>query len=331
MIRRRESVRDGARDVPLLVEEFSSAADLLSTLESRPAWPSLSRFDYMHGAVPLDPEWSGFADASYLRDRLEHGIRDDRLAREARRFADEAKATQQDRLRKVDRRMYGGVACVPAYLSGMPNSMWSVTRRRVPSRILHMCIDAGLGFSNSAGDYRASGEALVKTIAGLEGAGYRVRVTAVVSAHEYMRGEVHMLGLPLKGESEPMDFARILYPLTDVSFFRGVGFAWLATNPAFNPEDGALGNELQCAFTTNADERLSEAYEAAFGGNAEYIPIRDMAKMSRRGMDADRLRGYVESRMLDTDAGAGSVFRRGMGLSREIVKNFPTKSSKIFR
>ncbi|MDO5853988.1 MAG: hypothetical protein Q4Q62_08160 [Thermoplasmata archaeon] len=295
------TVRDGDLEVPVLVEEFSDSGDLLRTLESREAWSSLSRFDYIHGAVPYDPEWSGFSDGSYLRDRLEHGIRDDRLAREARRFADEAKATQQERLRKVELKMCGGVVSVPSYLSGFPRNMWMVTRQRVPSRVLHMCIDAGLSFANSAKDYRDVGEAVVKTIAGLEGAGYRVRVTAVISVHEYMRGEILMMGLPLKREGEVMDFTRVLYPLTDVSFFRGVGFSWLATNPAFNPADSGLGNETQCAFTSsNVDERLRELYEAAFGGNAEYLPLRDMAKMSRRGMSPDGLRGYVEARMLDT-------------------------------
>lgn len=293
------------RTLPVYVERFSSASDLLATLESRKPRAQLQDDAFLHGAMPKQwkKEWYGFSDPADLKDKLISGTRDDKLTYDAKRFANEAKVQDKDKLCELNLNVYGGAVCVPAYLSDSPRNMWMMRRKRVPSRILHLAIDCAVCYANSADTFRKVGSAMVKTIARLEKAGYRVRITGVISVYDDMNKSICLMSIPLKRESEVMDFRRILYPLTDVSFFRGIGFDWLSCFSKFSGNNTHLGQETQCAFDGSEEDRcLQELYEKALGKDAEYLPLRDMTEMIRRGKTEEQVQRYIESRILNTDA-----------------------------
>lgn len=290
-------------EIPVYSESFTGPFDLLATQDARKPRTRLDSVAHLHGASPSDPHWYGFSNSADLRDKLIKGVRDDKLTWTVKKFADAAKVQDKEKLRDMRLNVCGGAVCIPAYLSDSPKNMWMMHRKRVPSRILHLGIDASMCAWNSADTYRKVGSAMVKTIARLEKAGYRVRVTGVISVYDDVGRSICMMTLPMKMEHEVMNFRKILYPLTDVSFFRGIGFDWLACYPKFSGNNTHLGQETQSAFRSSDEDRLlQEMYEKVLGNNVEFIAMRDMASMIRSGKTEDQVQAFIESRILNTDA-----------------------------
>lgn len=295
--------RRNRSDLTLYVDRFSSPLDLLNTCRKRTLkGPMLASNDYFASSTryAYDPDWSSFRSSDELWGKLEHGIENDELTKDAIRYATTAKVQREDKLRDIGRNVYGGAVIVPAVMCGDPRAMWCVKRKKVRSRIIHLGIDVSMNYGFSSRRYEMAGRAVVKTIARLEKAGYRVSVDIMVTTY-ISGGKVLAMTMPAKRSTEVMNFRRILYPLTDTSFFRGVGFGWIVRHPHMNANDTGLGRDPDAAFSlSEMDEKLDELYGAILGPNAHVVMLRDMA---RKGDENEAAR-WLEAQLLDTEARA---------------------------
>lgn len=279
------------------IDRFSSPYDLIRTVRDRDVIPGLERNDFLdpdRDRPSKDPDWNGFSQAHELVELLEEGIRDDRLTREVSAAALNARVERKDRLRDVGMNVYGGAVSVPALLSGHPKAMFCVKRRPVRTRILNLGVEIAANWSFRKQQLEEAGQAVARTVASLEKAGYRVQVTVGCSVWDYEQsGRVIIaMSMPVKGAGEPLNYRRMLYPLTDVSFWRGVCFGWIVRNPWFSCNEG-LGRETGYLFD---DEQLDAYHELIYGKGARVVRLRELATM-----DGQRAEGMIQALLLDTE------------------------------
>lgn len=264
----------------------------------------LDYFDTERDIRPKKPGWAGFSSSESLWDRFLGGIRNDELTADAVKYATNAKVSRRDRLQDIGRNVYGGAVVVPAVLSGDPRNMWCIKRKKVKSRIIPLVIDVALTCNYTSAQYERVGQAVVRTIAKLEKAGYRVGVDVCISIyddlHENSDGR-HIIAMsyPAKRPNEVMNFRKILYPLTDTSFFRGVGFGWMVRNRNMS-NDPCLGTNTKNAFgfdPEDRDEGIDKLYKGMFGNNVIMVRSYDLANRYTLE-DAER---FLEAQLLDVE------------------------------
>lgn len=296
---RRFKVQSDIGNKSVYVDRFAGPYDLIAVCKERTCAKGLWHNDFFNGAArPSNPGWSGFEDPSQLWGWLEHGIEDDKLTRDAIAYANAARVTEEEKLRDVSRNVYGGAVIVPAVMAGDPRAMWCVNRKPVRSKVIRLSIDLSVTYNYPAQAYERAGRAVVRTVARLEKAGYRVAVeVAVCSALK--RNKIVAMVMPIKSSGEVMNFRRMLYPLTDPSFFRGVGFGWMVRHPRMNANETGLGISLNNTFARyEREDKLEETYEGIFGPGSTVICLRDLADR-RTEDDAAR---WLEAKMLDAEA-----------------------------
>lgn len=296
--------RKGDKDLRVYVDRFNGPLDVLETCRRRKLkGPMLATDDFFDETMDRHsskPGWSGFLRASDLWDKLERGVKDDTLTKDAIRYANTAKVQHEDKLRDIGRNVYGGAVIVPAVMCGDPRAMWCVKRKKVRSRIIRVGIDVAMNANFSKERYEMAGKAVVKTIAKLEKAGYRVSVDVIVTTYLYGDKLIAMT-MPTKRSSEVMNFRKILYPLTDTSFFRGVGFGWIVRQPHMNGDETRLGTDPDTDFGwSERDDKLEELYGRILDPEAHMVMLRDLA---RKDSEEEAAR-WLEAQLLDTEARA---------------------------
>lgn len=291
---------DGREELNVFIDRFTGPTDVLETCRKRKLKGSMLAHDdyFAENRYAENPRWSGFECSDDLWGKLEGGITDDSLTKDALRYAMTAKVQEEEKLRDIGRNVYGGAVIVPAVMCGDPRAMWCVKRKKVRSRIIQIGIDVTLTANFSASRYEMAGRAVVKTIARLEKAGYRVSVDVIIAV--YLSGsKIIAMTMPTKRSSEVMNFRRILYPLTDTSFFRGVGFGWIVRQPHMNPSQTGLGQSVDSAFGySERDDKLEELYGTILGQDRHMVMLRDLA---RKNSEEEAAR-WLEAQLLDTGA-----------------------------
>ena len=233
-------VNHGRDELRVFADNFGSAAELVEYCKGRKCVSHMEKYDYFNGAEPNNPEWSDFESREDLMNLIESGVRDEKLLVDAGKYAMTAKVKDQEKLTRKCMDVAGGAVNVPAFLSGVPTCMHSVTRKKVKSKIVKIGILCDVLCDISPERYKRAGELMTKTVARLEKAGYRIRLLAlnVYEDRDYSsrgnkfdgRRDVWMVSHMIKRENEPMNYRRIMFPLTRVAYLRGLGFAWMAVN-----------------------------------------------------------------------------------------------------
>ena len=261
-------------------------------------------FDRERNPKPSKPSWSGFSSTNMLWKKFIEGVTNDEVTKDAIKYANTAKVAKEEKLKDISRNVYGGAVIVPAVLSGDPRNMWCVKRKKVRSRIIHLAVDVAITWNFSSDSYITAGKALVRTIAKLERAGYRVGVEVMMSVYDHLNSDdrgrhIIAMSYPAKRPNEVMNFRKIIYPLTDTSFFRGVGFGWIVRNPNMGP-NGALGQTSGAAFgygDRDQEDGLSQMYGGMFPKDTVVIRFRDVA--SKRGIE--EMERFLEAQMLEVE------------------------------
>ena len=120
-------------------------------------------------------------------------------------------------------------------------------------------------------------EEQAKTVAKLEKAGYRIRLLAMDAYEDRNyarraqkmfdgRHDIWVVTHMIKRENEPMNYRRVMFPLTRMAYHRGLGFAWMSVNGS--PEISGLGGDIDDVVHDTAERE--EMFARACGEN-DYI------------------------------------------------------------
>lgn len=233
-------VNRGSDELRVFADNFSSAAELVEYCKGRKCRKGMEKHNYFNGKKPSDASWSDFESPEDLMNLIEAGVRDDRILADVSKYALTARVKDQDKLTQRCMDVVGGSVDVPAYLSGVPTCMHGLTRKKVKSKIVKIGVLCDVLCDINSDRYKKAGELITKTIARLEKAGYRIRLLAlnVYDDRDYRdrgdeydgRRDIWVCSHMIKRENEPMNYRRIMFPLTRVAYLRGLGFGWMAVN-----------------------------------------------------------------------------------------------------
>lgn len=136
----------------------------------------------------------------------------------------------------------GFMANVPNYVMGIPTNMIRDNRTMINSKVLNVFINVSAAWHVNADDIKLNAAKYVCAINRLEEEGYRCNVYTG-SAGE--RGDrKNLLIVKVKSDKEPMNLAKMAFPLCHPSMLRRLKFKWMETIPIdFGPGYGTTMTE----------------------------------------------------------------------------------------
>ena len=286
--------KSASQGIRVFAEHFSSAAELVSYCEGRAYVPGMERNDFFNGENPNNPSWSDFKSSKELLELIENGVLDQELLVGVNRYARTAMVKDEEKLTQRCMDVVGGGVDVPAYLTGIPTCMHSMKRKKVKSKIVKLCIYCKALCDVDKNDYKQAGELITKTVAKLEKAGYRIRLIAMDAyedgdyyerPHSMFDGRhaIWVVTHVIKKENEPMNYRRIMFPLTRMAYHRGLGFGWMAVNGA--PNICGLGGSIERVIRDNGERE--EMFAKACGAENYIILSQDdvIGYINRHGLE----------------------------------------------
>ena len=259
----------------------------------------------MNNLNTYDLNFFGFENSADLKKRLMCGTTDVRSIHKISDYAYNAHVESRDKLVQPEKRVSGGAVSISSYLSGQPRNMWALVRRPVRSKIIDLAVNVGVTGDINKDDYNAVGMSIAKVIAKLEKAGYRIRLHIVNFGLIRADGDSTLLLFDylIKGENESMNYKKMLYPIIDISFHRGVIFNWRGTNPNM-PKNGGIGSsDIDRIFDSIAerDESVSEMFEKMYGHDVSCIVMRDYVNRISNGDSPEDIEKMIEAMLLSTE------------------------------
>lgn len=123
----------------------------------------------------------------------------------------------------------GFIPNVPNYVLGIPTNMIRDNRTMINSKVLNVFINVSAAWHINKEDIKRNAAKYVCAINRLEEEGYRCNVYAG-SAGE--RGDrQNLLVVKIKSDKEPMNLAKMAFPLCHPSMLRRLKFKWMETIP----------------------------------------------------------------------------------------------------
>jgi hypothetical protein len=164
-------------------------------------------------------------------------------------------------------------------------------KAQVKSRIIKILVDCGVSAYFSADDYRRVGSVIGRAIADVERAGYRVRLHAVNMSDNRRSKDRKILcsHVKIKGENEPMNLQRLLYPIAEASFLRHLGFTVINRAVGWNNS-----YELYPILDQdNNPEDRKNLYDAVNGPDTIMLRMQMLGNVLKRG-DSDDVKKVVQ-------------------------------------
>ena len=271
-------VNNGNKRIRVIAENYTSAAELVSYCKGRKCTHAgYKHHDYFNDDSLYGGSWEDFENSEELMELIKNGEQDLEKLRDVAKYAMTAQVLDKEKLITKHMDVVGGGVDVPAFLTGEPNCMYGLKRKKVKSRIIKLCIYCKALSYISAGQYKRAGELIAKTVAKLEKAGYRIRLLAMDAYEDRNyarraqkmfdgRHDIWVVTHMIKRENEPMNYRRVMFPLTRMAYHRGLGFAWMSVNGS--PEISGLGGDIDDVVHDTAERE--EMFARACGEN-DYI------------------------------------------------------------
>lgn len=176
-----------------------------------------------------DPDWAGFKDGTSLKDDAFSGRIDPSIIQPIITSTNKLHAVKGARVGVVHDVM-GFQPDVNAVLNGEPEYMLAVRHTPRPGRVIRLFINLGAHCGVSSSTMNAAGSALIETVAGMEISGqYRLEIYV---GDSFARQPLYAVGVRIKTASQPMNIARMAWPMVNSSAFsRGIAFGWYNRTP----------------------------------------------------------------------------------------------------
>jgi len=286
-------------DLTVFAENYMNTSEVFMVAQSRPNNGRLSK--YYDRLVDVDAvgdrDWDGFTTYQELRDMADYGVRNVEMINNLQRYTHKAVVKEEEKYTRKTLDVAGGGVNVPLLLTGAPTCMYSKKKAAVRSKIINMGLHCEITAEVSRERYAHAGMLIAQLVSKLEKAGYRLRINTM-DAYYSGGSRINVLTTVVKKENEPMNYARLLYPLTNVSFSRGMGFGWCCRNPDF--KSGSFGTYAENAFGSDKKLKMDEMFERSTGlrGFTSFT-IKDIINMYRDKGDEATMK-YMEARLISS-------------------------------
>lgn len=163
---------------------------------------------------------------------------------------------------------------VPNYVLGVPKDMIHDNSIKIKSKIINIFINLSASCYVNKEDIKKQAVNFVKAIDGLEKKGYRCNVYVGNMASKYSSWsgkEYYAIIVKIKGDREPLNLAKMAFPLCHPSMLRRLGFRWIESLPINFTNDG-YGKPLE--HDSDGDEQVVRLLKMVFSGmKINVLPI----------------------------------------------------------
>ena len=301
---KRFKVKGNWREYDVRCENFSSTQEVIAVTRARSApdesWKREIDFcDESWTSYKKTGTWYGFNNKDEYERLVRFGVEDTSVVKDVRKYSAKASVLDKDKLAVRCMDIVGGGVNVPVYLTGNPQCMYTMKRKKVKSKIVTIGIECGLTCDYSAKQYQRAGMALTKVVAKLEKAGYRVALISMAAFIDEKNDVLCMMTNVIKRENTPMNYSRIMFPLTSITYFRGLAFGWVARNKDYRGYSN-LGPHFSSIFPYGErNERIEEMFQTAVGhDNFIAVSMKQMVGICD-GQGQEALERYIEGKIME--------------------------------
>jgi len=190
-------------------------------------------------------------------------------------------------------------------IKGDPKCCIRSKPRDVGFPVIKLAIDCGILSNVRTETIISRGRLIAEAIVRAELSGYKTRITALSATDMTTDNIIAIMALNLKMEDEPINYSRVLYPILEPSFLRGVSFSWRATLPELHDSrETGMGRSIYAVF--NAAQR-AELYEDVLGPDTLVFNIGALCTE----MDEGEARQHIEDQLQSRAASAIDGSLRG--------------------
>lgn len=287
---------------------FASMREIKQYAQAQPLNPGCQRTDYLVERQGVgDPEWSGFTSQEDLFNRMACGLSDTSFLSEVRRFSNNVALTTS-RVKARFRDVEGDEVDIGRYMEGIPECMFNTRRVTRLGRVVHIGVDVCAQASATAEDLRAIGEVIAGVVVAVEKKGYRIRLDAGTSIDTKMgESTALVMAIRLKTENQPMNYRRMLFPLADPAFLRGVEFGYDSRQSYCHINSITLGSTLSSG--RRGDSLLDKVHALMFGPSATSIDLwlllQDYWRLKSGGVGEEECRYTLTRDVIERLIGSG--------------------------
>ena len=166
------------------------------------------------------------------------------------------------------------------YLSGDPECMSSRRKKvRMDTNVINAVLDVSVPYSVTTEEYERAGRIIAMAIVSAESRGNMIGLTASISTlcaplnKNKKSMHAHLLGITLKKINQRRDYTTMLFPITDIRFFRMCGFTWLARQQPYL--GGGLGYPLENKIDNECMDKL---FREIYGKDVKRISMLKLLK-----------------------------------------------------
>lgn len=208
-----------------IIEEFNTFGELINTNDSRTQ-------NFGNARTSDDDSWYGASYDEAVK-MLRYGWQDDEKVKQMCDTINNNLSKLQDEQKMTFKNDIVGYApIVPLALKGVPQSMINTARKPKKSKVINLIIDVSVSCGTSVEEILEWGAKMTAKIMSLEKQGYRVKIEVVNTyTRDDWTSKVHALKVLVKGENQPFDIKRMMFPLAHGAFFRRIGFDWYERLP----------------------------------------------------------------------------------------------------
>jgi len=171
--------------------------------------------------------------------------------------------------------------------------------------VIKLAIDCGILSNVRTETIINRGRLIAQAIVRAELSGYKTRITALSATDMTSDSLIAIMALNLKREDEPINYSRVLYPILEPSFLRGVSFSWRATLPELHDSrEYGMGRSIYASFTA---AQRAELYEDVLGSDTLVFNIGQLCTE----MDEEEARQHIEDQLQSRAASAVDGSLRG--------------------
>lgn len=294
--------RDDGKKIKLIIYSSENMQAFADGLKSLPANPEshVHENDLFESDDWSDPWSTGGHTKEEIHGMIRHGSDNTELTQKIKLYIDDVNNTAKvEKYKTIEYRPFGCAVCVPRALSGNPNCMILPKKQAVKTRIINLVVDSGVSGGISESKYKALGSVMARAIYDMERSGFRVRLTVVDTTdnHQSSNKTILVSKITLKDEREPMNLARILYPLTEPSFPRRVGFTLISRAPEWD-DCWSLG------VMSGPESLKKKIYNTVIGTNAIGLTFDTMCDMiSNKGdrKDVQKIIEYIFEKLEENE------------------------------
>lgn len=206
-----------------IIEEFNSYNELLNVNDSRECNFGHDRADRKH--------WTG-ATYQEAEEMLRYGWQDNEKLNVIMEKINKLQKMQDAQKISFKNDIVGYAPIVPLALKGVPQNMINTTRKPKKAKVINLIVDVTVSCNTSVEEILNWGAKVVSKIMNLEKQGFRVKVEVVTTFTENnWSSKVHAMKVLIKGENQPFDIKRIMFPIAHSAMLRVIGFDWYERCP----------------------------------------------------------------------------------------------------